>query len=256
MKIKIPALVAGLALGGTLALAATGVAFANPSLNGPAGKGVCATQARAANASPTLDSLKAFGDCEIARRLTTLTNLTSRVSGSKVLTASDKTALSNEISATVSGLNSLKATIDADTTLTALRADVAKIATEFRVYVLVGPQVNLVNAADGVLAAQARLGQVGTDLSARIAKAQAAGKDVGAAQTALDAMNGKVSAAVSLATGLPGQLLPLTPASYNAGTAGPILKDARSKLGQARLDLRAAVANARACRAALRALGY
>jgi len=255
MKIKIPALVAGLALGGTLALAATGVASANPTPNGPAGKGVCAVQAKTATSSPSLDALKAFGDCEIGRRLTTLNTQASRVSSSKVLTASDKTALSNEISSTVSGLNSLKATIDADTTLATLRSDVTKIATEFRVYLLVVPQINLVAASDAVAAIQPHFATISTDLAARIAAAQTAGKDVTAAQAALDAMNAKVSAAAGLANGLPAKLLPLTPADYNAGTAGPVLNSARSNLGQARLDLRAAVTDAETCRAALRAIG-
>jgi hypothetical protein len=256
MKIKIPALVAGLALGGTLALAATGVASANPTPNGPAGRGVCATQARAATASQSVDSLKTFGDCEISRRLTTLSNLSNRVSSSRVLTGSDKAALSSEISATVSGLNSLKATIDSDTTIAQLRADITKIATEYRVYLLVVPQASLVGAADGVLAAQPHFAQISSDLAARIAAAQAAGKDVAAAQAALDAMSAQVSNAVALATGLPAKLLPLTPADYNSGSARPILTGARTDLGKARVDLRSAVADAQACRNALRALGY
>jgi hypothetical protein len=256
MKLRIPALVASLALGGTLALAATGVASANPTPNGPAGRGVCAAQARSATASQSIDSLKAFGDCEISRRLTTLSKLSSRVSSSNVLTSSDKAALSSEISAAVSGLNSLKATIDSDSTVADLRSDVTKIATQFRVYLLVVPQVNLVAAADGVLAAQPHFASIGTDLAARIAAAQAAGKDVTAAQAALDAMNTQVANAVSLATGLPAKLLPLTPADYNAGSAGPVIRSARTALGQARVDLRAAVAAAQTCRTALRAIGY
>ena len=258
MKTRIASFAAALTLGATLLVTASGpVAAVGTATDGPAGKGVCAAQATAARVTgASVDALRAFGDCEINRRLTTLSALATRVSGSKVLTTGDASALSSEISSTVSGLNSLKATIDAETSATALRADIAKIATQFRVYVLVVPQVNLVNAADGVLASQARFADVNTRLSARIAKAQAAGKDVSAAQTSLDAMNAKVSAAVALATGLSAKLLPLTPADYNGGTAAPILNSARSSLGTARNDLKQAVASAQACRVALKALGF
>jgi len=63
-------------------------------------------------------------------------------------------------------------------------------------------------------------------------------------------MNASVTAAVGLASPLSAQLLPLTPAQYNVGTAGPILT-ARTALGQARDDLRSALADAKACRDAL-----
>jgi hypothetical protein len=254
MKARIPALIAGLALGASLMLATAGMATATGTAGAPAGRGVCGTQYAASFKTPSIDNLRAFGDCEIGRRLTTLGTLASRISSSKVLTPADASALSSEVSSTTAGLNSLKTTIDSETNLAALKAEIARIATQFRVYLLVVPQVNLVSAADGVLVAQARFAQINTNLAARIAAAKAAGKDTTAAQADLDAMNSQVSSAVNLATGLPAKLLPLTPAEYNAGTAGPILNSARTALGQARNDLKAAVADARACRAALIAL--
>jgi hypothetical protein len=254
MRTRIAAFVGAFALAGSLVLAAAGTAAAVGPAVGPAGRGVCATQATAAFKTPTVDTLRAFGDCEIGRRMTTLTNLTSRISSSKVLTSSDASALSAEISSTSAGLTSLKATIDSETNLAALKADVTRIATEFRVYLLVVPQVNLVSAADGVFATQARFATINTNLSARIATAKAAGKDTSAAQAALDAMNTQVANAVALATGLPARLLPLTPAEYNAGTAGPVITSARTALVQARSDLKAALVDARNCRAALKAL--
>jgi hypothetical protein len=65
-------------------------------------------------------------------------------------------------------------------------------------------------------------------------------------------MNASVTAAVGLATPLPAQLLPLTPAQYNGGTAGPVLNSARTALVQARNDLKSAIADAMACRNALK----
>jgi hypothetical protein len=252
MKNRFPALFASLVIGGSLLLVSTGVVAAVTAPGGPSGNGVCATQAAAVKAGASVDTLRAMGDCEINRRFTTLSQLGSKVSGSKVLTSSDAAALTAEIGSTTSGLTSLKATIDAETSISALRTEVKRIATDHRVYLLVGPQVNLVSAADGVIASQTRFSKVNANLTSRIAAAKAGGKDVTAAQADLDKMNAAVTAAVGLATPLPSALLPLTPAQYNGGTAGPILANARTALGQARDQLKAAVADAKACRDALK----
>jgi hypothetical protein len=256
MRTRLAALVASLVLGGSLILVSAGsvAAVTTPSVSGPSGNGVCSTEMAAVKAGASVEDLRAFGDCEINRRFETLSDLSTKITSSKVLTSSDAAALQSEISSTRSGLTSLKATIDSETNLLALRADIVKIATQFRVYLLVVPQVNLVNAADAVLYAQTKFATVNTNLSNRIAAAKAAGKDVTAAQADLDAMNAAVTAAVGLASPLPAQLLPLTPAEYNAGTAGPILTSARAALGSARNDLKSAIADAQACRSALLAL--
>jgi hypothetical protein len=240
-------------------MSVSGVTAAGNSTNaGPAGKGVCAAYAPSAQPSASkgggagITVLKAFGDCEINRRLATLSDLSSKISASKVIASSDAAALQSEIGSATSGLTSLKAKFDADTDVTTIKADITSIATNFRVYLLVVPQANLTNAADGVLAARPKFADINTKLAAAIAAAKAAGKDTTAAQSDLDAMNASVTAAVGLAGPLPAQLLPLTPAQYNGGTAGPILTAARAALGTARDDLKSAVASAKACRDALK----
>ena len=55
-------------------------------------------------------------------------------------------------------------------------------------------------------------------------------------------MNAAVTAAAGLAGPIPGQVLPLTVAQYNGGTAGPIITSARTALGQARDQIKAAIA--------------
>jgi len=254
MRISPRTALAGLAVAGILAVSSATVATAASPLvaGGPAGKGVCATQSSAARSSASVDTLRAFGDCEIARRFTTLDKLASKVSGSKVLTSSDAAALSSDVASTKTGLTALKTQIDADTTVAALKADVRKVAADYRVYLLVVPQVNLVSAADGVAAAGTQFGKVSTNLTARIAAAKAAGKDTTAAQADLDAMNAAVAQAVSLAQPLPATLLALTPAQWNAGTAGPVVKSARATLLQARGLLKTARSDAQACRVALK----
>ncbi|MGD0861574.1 MAG: hypothetical protein ABSA21_02285 [Candidatus Limnocylindrales bacterium] len=231
--------------------ASVGAASPAPVVGGPSGQGVCAAQARAARSNGTVAALRAFGNCEIARRQATLTTLAAAVRGSKVLTASDRSALASMIAADSSGLATLKTAISGTVSLPTLKLEIVAIASKYRVYLLLGPQVYLTNAADGVLALQPALSGLAADLARRIAAAQASGADVTAAQAALDAMNSETAAAMSLASPVPGMLLPLTAADWNGGTAGPVIVRARSALVAAGADLRSAVSHARAALAGL-----
>jgi hypothetical protein len=229
----------------------TGAVTTAPVSGGPAGQGVCATQAKAARPRVSVAALRAFADCEIGRRQKALAGLVSAVNGSKALTASDRAALAAELGAESSGLASLRAKIDGQTSIPALRLEVVQIASSYRLYLLVAPQVHLVDAADGVLALRPSLTQTATVLAARIATAQANGAAVATAQAGLDSMNSEISAAMALASPLPGRLLSLTAATWNAGAAAPVLKSARTALASARDHLRAAVKFGRAAIVAL-----
>ena len=261
-KTRITALAGALSLAAALTLTVAGSAFAVTD-PGPAGTGACAALKPAtvptASAAPSprtagivLTALKAFGNCEIERRYTTLADLSSKISGSKVLTSSDAAALNTIVANTKSGLASLQTKLNSETTVAAAKTDVIDIAVNYRVYLLVAPQVHLVSAADGVLALQTKFATINTTLSARIAAEKAAGRDVTAAQADLNAMNASVTAAINLASPVPAALLPLTPAQYNAGPGATALTNARAALVQARADLKSAVASAQACRAALK----
>ncbi len=230
---------------GAVAIAATvaGVAYAAasaPVAGGPAGAGVCAAQAAAARSSGTAAALRAFANCEIDRRMTTLGQLSSALGASKGLTASDRAALASKIATDSSGLASLKTAIDGESSIAALRLQVVAIVARYRVYLLLGPQVRLTIAADDVLALKPDFDRVSTTLAARVAQASANGRDVSAAQADLGAMNSAVSAAVTLAAPLSARLLALTPAEFNAGTASPVLQSVRAALLEARDDLVAA----------------
>jgi len=253
MKKRISTVAAALALAGSMMLVSTGTVGAATTIGGPpAGTGACAVLGPAAKgAGATAGAIRKFADCEIQRRMTTLTALSTAVNGLRTLNASHVAALASEIAGEKSGLATLKAKIDGEASLLGLEADLVRIVTEFRVYVLVVPQVNLTVAADVVVAAQSRLAAISTQLAARIAQAKAAGSDTMQAQADLDAMNAAVAAAVKLASPVPGQLVPLTAADYNSGTAGPAIVAARAALVGARDDLRNAAADARACLQAL-----
>lgn len=238
-----------------IAVSAVGVAAAvspAPVSGGPAGVGACASQSVAARSGGGVAVLRAFGDCEIDRRLVALGQLSAVISASKGLTPPDAAALNSEIAATRAGLASLRASIDGQTALPALKLEIVEIVNRYRVFTLLVPQVRLVDAADGVLALGPRLTELSTDLAGRISAAESAGKDVTAAQAALDAMNGSIAGGESLAAPVPGRLLPLTPAQFDSGAAGPVLQGARNALVQARDAMQAAAVDGRAVLAALK----
>jgi hypothetical protein len=254
MKIRITALAASLAIGAALAFTSAGAALATGPGNALGNKNACATPqgSPAPRGSASLEGLRAVATCQVDRRLTTLTTLSSRVTASKWLTASDKATLGATIETDRTALTALKTTIAGETTLAALKADMTKVVSDYRVYVLLTRQVALTEAADAIIASQSRLATINTNLTAKIAEAKAAGKDTTAAEADLAKMNQSAANAVALATPLPAQILGLTPSQFNSGSAATVLASARSTIGQARADLKSAVASAKACREALK----
>ncbi|MGZ3586109.1 MAG: hypothetical protein ACXVAE_06230 [Candidatus Limnocylindrales bacterium] len=249
---------AAIAAGGLAALTlAGGVLAASPAPSGapPASAPTaraCAVEWAAAKKDPSVANLKALGDCEIERRFVTLRRLEGAVIAAPFLTEPDRQGLLEKIQATRAGLTSLKAEIDADATAGQLKVDLPKIAHDYRVYLLLAPQVNLVRGADAIGAAGGRLGQEATRLQQLIDFAKSQGKDVSAAQAALDAMTGDLAAAQAQVAGRAAKLLVLTPADWNDGSAKPVLDAARSAERSAHAELLSARKDALAVIAALR----
>jgi len=202
----------------------------------------------------SVGNLRRFGDCEVDRRLALLDRLASNLAGSTALTDTHRAALAAEITATTAGLTALRSTIDHETDVDALRADVKRIATDYRVYLLVAPKARLVVVADRLASGYDRFDTVEQRLADAIATAKAAGKDVATAQAAYDAMTASVDQAEGLLGPVAATILPLTPADWNAGTAKPALDSARSTLRQVGRLFAGARADARTCARALRAL--
>lgn len=216
-------------------------------------RGVCADAWAAARAEPSVANLQAVGRCEIDRRFVTIERLRGAVDGARRLTDDHEAALERILDRSASGLRELRAEIDAATTVGELRLDLRRIVEDFRIYLLVVPQVRLVIAADVTDAAIARAIQVADRLEQAIEAAEEAGTDVGDAKEHLASMRAHIRSADAKVDGLAAKILPLTPADWNDGTAGPILERSRLAIAEARrVELRAAIADARAIIAELR----
>ncbi|MES2209987.1 MAG: hypothetical protein V4515_07345 [Chloroflexota bacterium] len=209
------------------------------------GRARCADAWLAARAEPSVANLKTVGFCEIDRRLATIERLGKAVDESRALTDDHAAALNRILDDSAAGLRTLRAKIAADTTVEELRADIRSIFTEFRIYALVTRQVWLVRGADTVDMAGARLETASDRLEAMIAQAEANGKDVTEANAHLAAMQTAIADALAAVDGVADDILPLTPADWNAGTAGLVLRSAHEAITSARADLRTATAEAR-----------
>ena len=211
--------------------------------------GAVPSGALAATPSPTVPRLSpakaarlaychGHADAAIQGRLIALDGDLSLVNAASKLSSSDKQTFVTLITGDQSGLAQLKGTVDATSDPQTCHTDALTIVTGYRVYVLVGPKVRLTVAADDVQAAGGFLTSVSTKLQNAINAAKTNGKDVTSAQTALDDMNAKTTAALGAASPVPGQVLALDPSGYPANAA--TLKAARQSLGTARADLHAA----------------
>lgn len=205
-----------------------------------------------AAAQAVLQSSKAVCDNAVFRRLDTLNTLFPNLDAATHVTGTDRALLQTEIATTASGLTSLKAAIDADTTLLKVRADCRLIVTRYRVDAFLVPQVQMVRSADRIESALDSLGHLRLALQGRIAAASAHGRDVTAARGFVGDLVLKIAATSTAVSGVPGSLLALQASGYPGNR--PALLSARSSLATGSGDLRGALSDANQAVAALAAL--
>ena len=112
-----------------------------------------------------LEVIKARCDSDITKRLTTLTELSTRLDSAKRLTDSQKAVYQNQISSGISGLNSAKAKCDSDTDSASLLADHKTVFTNYRIYAVQAPQIRLLVANDALLETIGNLETLSVSLS-------------------------------------------------------------------------------------------
>jgi hypothetical protein len=218
--------------------------------------GAAATPTGEPNSSDTttsrLANIKSKGDQEIARRLKVLGTLSAKVNSATKLTAIEKTDLKSEITGEYNSLKALRTKLAAETTIAAAAGDVSAMVTEYRVYALVAPKVQLIKAADYQQEVQAKLTTLTAKLQSRINDAGAKGHDVTELQTKLDEMETKMAAAEAISADVEVKVLAIEPTDYNNDHG--IVSGYQTQLKTAHTNNAGAVTDAKAIITGLKAL--
>lgn len=218
------------------------------------GAGLVAAPAYASTASSTanqqarLATVISRSDTEITQRITDLNNLNTRLQAMANVSSGEKTTLQNEIQTNISGLNSLKSTIDTGTDITTVRNEEKTIFTSFRIYMLVIPQGYILAGADRVNTIDGMMNTLASKLQARISQAQSQGYNVSSVQSALTDFNAKVADATTQGQSANNGVMTLVPDQGNQSVINSnhaALVAARRNLKTATQDLQAARADAK-----------
>jgi hypothetical protein len=181
--------IGAVATGAALALGTAGAAYAASPSADPT------STARTAGGD-RLTAVKALANARVQGRIATLHALALAVQDSKFLTSDERDTLSGRISSDLTGLGALATKMSGESTAAAVRTDETAMVDDYRVYLLMAPQVRLTDAFAAESAAARTLQQAyGTlqglvdkqsggasaqqkselaDLQSRIAAAQAA----------------------------------------------------------------------------------
>jgi precorrin-3B methylase len=178
----------------------------------------------------------------LKERDVTLEWLTARVSASRAVTASDKAELQSDLSTDLTAMQELQQEVPSDATCAALVANAETMVYDYRVYLVMTPQADLVVVAD----TESAVASVGVrwepGIQAAITYAANHGKDVAQAQQALDDLKTQLTDALAQLQGLSATVLAQTPAGSPGNhavfvTARDKCQAAFANLQDARKDL-------------------
>lgn len=147
-----------------------------------------AAQRKATN----LADLKSKADQMIAMRINDLNKISTRIQNDSRLNSSDKTSLNNDIQNATNGLTQLKNKIDADTDLTTIRADAQQIVTNYRVYIVLEPKIQLLITISNLQTLTANLEGLTPKIQSLVNSLQSQGKDVSTVTSILNNINSQL----------------------------------------------------------------
>ncbi len=171
----------------------------------------------------------------VRARLAALDSASGRLAASEAVTDEHQAALEAILSATGDSLTALAADITADTDAEGLKAHCRSIFEDHRVFALVLPRTRLVVGSDAAVAGAGKLVEMAGRIEEAIDEAEAGGTDVTEARAMLEAMRAAIASGQASATGVPGLVMDLTPADWNANHE--VLTPARQALRSAAADL-------------------
>ncbi len=206
--------------------------------------GVASLGATVASAAPgtsptcspaALNAARTNALAALTPRVKRLHDLSAAVGASTGLTSADRSTLTTDIGNDLAGITALQQKIPSDTSCAEVAADAHAMVVDYRVFVVMSPQVHLTIAADTETSVAAALAALEPKITARITAAKQSGVTVRAAQTTYSDFQTQVATATQSSTGVAGKVLALTPASYPGSRT--TLENARASLSTGRVAL-------------------
>jgi hypothetical protein len=207
-----------------------GVAHAATTSNTAAAKSSTASATQQQRLQTIIDK----GNDEIDRRLNNLNVVLPKITAATHLTASDQTTLTNEVNTEITGLTALKTQLDGETTVTAAVSDVTAMVSEYRVYALVLPKVELVKTADDQQITEAKLITLSEKLQIRLDTERSDNQNASTLLADLTDMTTKTTAAQGISNTIEASVINLQPTDYDSNHA--ILSGDVAQLKTARAD--------------------
>ena len=216
---------------------------------GAAGSAYAASPGKAATAQAKLAAEKQLATSRIQGRLNTLHALSLAVQDSKYLTSDEQGTLGKQISSDLSGLTALKAKVTAETTIAGVRTDEVAMVDDFRVYLLMAPQVRLTEALAAESDAAGTLQKAYVALSDLLTKQSSDGTST--QKSELASLQSDITAAQAAIGNEVATVLAIQPGP-NASAIQSALAPARSAVKAAHADLLKARGEAEALRGSLK----
>lgn len=226
-----------------------GAALAAPSTTTTTSSSAATTQASTPRCTPTtFSAAQQVVEADLAARVAQLNALSAAANNAaNHLTTGDRQTLQNQITTMeLPGIQALQPQAQSATTCKDLRAVAHSMVYNYRVYVVMTPQTRLTVVLDDETYIEGVLVNLEPQIATAISNAQAAGKDVTAAQAAFNDLKSQVSTAQSATNGESAQILAQTPTGFPANWQ--VFLAGRTDATNARVDLHAAYADAQRIR--------
>src|SRR5258708_26882241 len=169
----------------------------------------------AARQEDTLKNVIMGADKMIANRLTTLNSLNGRIQSDTRLHSDEKTGLTADVQNEITGLNTLKTTIDADTDLTKVRADAKQIVTNFRIYEIAEPKLRLLLTLNNLQTMSTNIQSLVPQIQSLVTTLQGQGKDTSSITALLTDISSQLTSINTMITADTATLNVVTVASTN-----------------------------------------
>jgi hypothetical protein len=207
------------------AFATTSTEPASETFPGPATSG--ATESNPHCTTTDLPAAKVFVQALLQERVVSLEVLTASVSRGRDVTASDKAELQSELANDLAGMQALEQQVPDDTTCAELVANAETMVFDYRVYLVMTPEAELVIVSDTESAIASTVARWEPGIQAAITYAANHGRDVTGAQQAFADMKAQLSDALATLQGVSSTVLEQTPAGSPGNHA--VFVEARNK---------------------------